>query len=107
LVTLPRNRWPAVQGSVVIQLYASERTPSVNRALRWRVKRMSRILKANFSWSQTRAKFFQLIASLSVILLQLKLTKLKLEIRKSDFQRKKKIWTQINLQLTVKISLEF
>jgi len=33
-------------------------------------------------------KFCQLIASLSVILLQLKLTKLKLESLKSDFQRK-------------------
>jgi len=30
-------------------------------------------------------KFYQLIASLSVILLQLKLTKLKLDIFKSDF----------------------
>jgi len=39
--------------------------------------------------SLIRAKFCQLIASLSVILLQLKLTKLKLEILKSDFQRKK------------------
>jgi len=33
-------------------------------------------------------KFYQLIASLSVILLQLKLTKLKLEVLHSDFQRK-------------------
>jgi len=33
-------------------------------------------------------KFCQLIANLSVILLQLKLTKLKLEVLKSDFQYK-------------------
>jgi len=60
-------------------------------------------MKANLSWSRTRAKFCQLIASLSVILLQFKLTKLTLEFLKSDFQRKKrKIWTQINLQLTGK-----
>jgi len=39
--------------------------------------------------SRTRVKFCQLIASLSVILLQLKPTKLKLEILKSGFQRKK------------------
>jgi len=50
---------------------------------------MARIMKANFSLSRTRAKFCQLIAGLSVILLQLKLTKLKLEVIKSDFQRKK------------------
>jgi len=48
-----------------------------------------RIIQANLSWSRTRVKFCLLIASLSVILLQLKLTKLKLEVRKSDFQRKK------------------
>jgi len=36
----------------------------------------SRILKANLSWSPTRTKFFQLIASLSVVLPQLNLTKL-------------------------------
>jgi len=43
-----------------------------------------------------------------VILLQLKLTKLTLEIHKSDFQRKKeKIYIHINLQLTGKILLEF
>jgi len=34
-------------------------------------------------------KFYQLIASLSVILLQRKLARLKLEILKSDFQHKK------------------
>jgi len=39
----------------------------------------------NLSWSRTREKFCHLIASLSVILLQLKLTKLKLEVLKSDF----------------------
>jgi len=44
-----------------------------------------RILKANLSWSPTRAKFCQLIASLSLILLQRNLTKLELEYLKSDF----------------------
>jgi len=33
LVTLPENFWPSVLGSVVIQLYAGECTPSVDRAL--------------------------------------------------------------------------
>jgi len=42
-----------------------------------------------------------------VILIQLKLTKLKLEVLKSNFQLKRKICIQINLQLTGKISLEF
>jgi len=44
--------------------------------------------KANFLKSNS-SKFYQLIASLSVILLQLKLRKLKLDVFKSDFQRKK------------------
>jgi len=44
-----------------------------------------RNIKANLSWSRTQVKFFHLIASLSVILRQLKLTKLKLEVLKSDF----------------------
>jgi len=35
------------------------------------------------------SKFYQLIASLSVILLQLIVAKLKLEVLKSDFQHKK------------------
>jgi len=48
------------------------------------------IMKANLSWSRTRAKIYQLISSLSVILLQLKLTKFKLEVFKSNFQGKKK-----------------
>jgi len=34
------------------------------------------------------AKFYQLIVSLSVVLLQLNMTKLKLEVLKSDYQRK-------------------
>jgi len=51
---------------------------------------MGRIIKANLSSSQTLAKFCLLTASLSVILLQLNLTKLKLEVRKSNFQCKKK-----------------
>jgi len=32
LVTLSNNSWPRVLGSVVIQLYAGECTPSVDRA---------------------------------------------------------------------------
>jgi len=47
------------------------------------------ILKANLSWSPIRAKFCQLIASLSVVLSQLKLTNLKLEQLKSVFKCKK------------------
>jgi len=46
----------------------------------------SRILKANLSWSPTWAKFYQLISSLSVVLPQLNLTKLKLEYLKFGFQ---------------------
>jgi len=49
---------------------------------------VSRIIKANLSLSRTHAKFYQLIANLSVFLVQLKLTKRKLEIRQSDFQSK-------------------
>jgi len=45
----------------------------------------SRILKANSSWSPTWAKLCQLIASLSVVLLQLNVTKLKLEYLKFGF----------------------
>jgi len=33
LVKLPKNFWPRVLGSVVIQLYAVECTPGVDRAL--------------------------------------------------------------------------
>jgi len=33
LVKLPKYCWPKVVGSVVIQLYAGESTPSVDRAL--------------------------------------------------------------------------
>jgi len=33
LVTLPKNCWPRILSSVVIQLYAGECTPSVDRAL--------------------------------------------------------------------------
>jgi len=51
---------------------------------------MNRFIKANLSRSQTRAKFCQLNSSSSVILLQLQLTKLKLEVLKSNFQRKNK-----------------
>jgi len=32
LDTLPKNCWPKVLGSVVIQLYADECTPSVDQA---------------------------------------------------------------------------
>jgi len=38
---------------------------------------------------KSNSKFCELIASLSMILLQIKLTKLKLEVPKFDFQRKK------------------
>jgi len=48
-----------------------------------------RILKANLSWSSTRAKFDQLIASLSMVPLQLNLTKLELENLKSGFKCKR------------------
>jgi len=47
------------------------------------------ILKANSSWSPTRGKFCQLIASLPVIQPQLNLTKLQLEYLKSDLICKK------------------
>jgi len=50
---------------------------------------MGRIIKANLSWSRTRAKFCKLNVGLFVILLQLKTDKLKLEVLESDFQRKK------------------
>jgi len=33
LVTLPKSFWPRVLGSVVIKLYAGERTPSVDQTL--------------------------------------------------------------------------
>jgi len=49
-----------------------------------------RILKANLRWSPTRAKFCQLIASLSVVLPQINLTKLKFEYLKFGFSTKKK-----------------
>jgi len=42
--------------------------------------------KRKLSWSLTCAKFFQLIASLSVVLPQLNLTKFKLEYLKSGFK---------------------
>jgi len=48
-----------------------------------------RILKVNFSWSPTRAKLCQFIASLSVDLSQLNLIKFKLEYIKSGFRCKK------------------
>jgi len=47
------------------------------------------------------------IVRLSVILLKLKLTKVKPEVLKSDFQRKREIKAQINLHITGKISLKF
>jgi len=45
----------------------------------------SRFLKANLSWSPTRTKFCQLIASSSDVLPQLNLTNLKLEYLKFSF----------------------
>jgi len=44
-----------------------------------------RILKANLSWSPTRAKLCQLIVGLFVALPRLNLTKLKLEYLKFGF----------------------
>jgi len=54
------------------------------------LKIMGFIIRTNLSWSQTQAKFCQIILSLSLILLQLKLTKLKHEVLKSDYSAKKK-----------------
>jgi len=48
-------------------------------------KTSSRVLKENLSWSSTWAKFYQLSASISVVLPQLNLTKLKLEYLKFGF----------------------
>jgi len=45
----------------------------------------SRILKASLSWSPTRAKFCQLIASLSVVLPQLNVKKLEFMYLKFGF----------------------
>jgi len=61
----------------------------------WSVNTEGRIIKVNLSWNLTLAKFCQLIANLFLILLQFKLKKLKLKVRKCDFQHK--IWTQIIL----------
>jgi len=63
-----------------------------------------RILKANSSWSPTRAKFCKVIASLSVVLPQLNLTKLKLEYLKSGFRCKKE---RYNIDEKVVASLKF
>jgi len=52
-------------------------------------KHLEPYYKSKLELKSYLANFCQLIASLYVILLQLKLTKLKLEILKSDFQRKK------------------
>jgi len=54
-----------------------------------RQKSYSHILKANLSRSPTSAKVCQVIASLSTILPQLILTKLKLEYLKLGFKCKK------------------
>jgi len=35
LVTVPKNFWTRVRGSVFIQIYAGEYTPRVYRALGW------------------------------------------------------------------------
>jgi len=43
------------------------------------------ILKANLSWSPTSSKSCQLIASLSVVLPQVNMTKIKLEYLKTGF----------------------
>jgi len=59
-----------------------------------------RIIKANLSLSPTRAKFFQLITSLFFFALKVRLKDLKFEFCQFKL-------SQINLQLTGKISLEF
>jgi len=64
-------------------------------------------MKANLNWSRTRAKYCQWIASLSVILLQLKLTKLKLEVLKFAFQHKKKRYEYNKRSINWQNSLEF
>jgi len=53
-----------------------------------------RILKANLSWSPTWAIFCQLIASISDVLPQLNLTKLKLEYLKFGFLCKNERYKQ-------------
>jgi len=59
-------------------------------------------LKANLIWSSTKAKFYQLIASLFVVF---PLTKLYLE---SDFKCKKKdINTDENIYLCISIEFDF
>jgi len=66
-----------------------------------------RILKANLSWNPTRAKFFQLIASLSGILPELNLTKLKLEYLNSGLKCKKDMNTRENFFCITRIQLFF
>jgi len=63
-----------------------------------------RILKANLSWSPTRAKFCQGTASLFVVLPQINLTKLKLEYVKSSFKCKKERYKHKHIYF---VSLEF
>jgi len=73
------------------------------------MKIMGSIIKSKLSWSRTRAKYCQLIASLSVILLQLKPTKFNLEVFKSDFQHKRKIYADkraINWQNFAQVRLQ-
>jgi len=44
LVTLPKNCWPRVLDSVVIQLYAGECTLTVDRALRIFINNLCSVL---------------------------------------------------------------
>jgi len=44
---MPKNCWPSVLGSFVIQLYAGECTPSVDRALGENTCSLQRALKSN------------------------------------------------------------
>jgi len=70
----------------------------------------SRILKANSSWSPTWAKFYQLTASLSVVLPQLNLRKLKtwvLEVRLLGQERKVQTHTKIFLHHSSSTFFEF
>jgi len=65
----------------------------------------SRILIANLSWSPTCAKFCLLIATLSVVLPQFNLIKLKLEYLKSGLKRKKDKQTKFFVSLEFSSSL--
>jgi len=72
------------------------------------IKLLGRIIKTNLSWSWTRAKFLRFIGSLSVFLSLFFALKVRLKNLKFEFcQWKFGVESQINLQLTGKILLEF